>query len=331
MACAAPVDLAAVQRYASTTAQAGTSFASLAADFKGSCLRSNEIENYVVDSGPERRSRVLLTVPSTAQLMADVSIEGIALAPGYTLGAAPAQSSSSAPASAAISVTVPTDNTCEGAAEVSAAWDGANTTVLNYVQALGNLAGVDAEPGPSPSPLAPQLEKAGVSPEGIAAGSNLLSSIAAFFYHNAASRDIRSFLAAVNPSMPGAMQSLEIVDAAYSIELADEFDATTRQYGVAARRDLRDYAAASGKAERSAIARDLLRKRSAVVSALDNINDRRQGSAAYGSAIAQILATHEQLYEASQRSATLSDYLNVIQTTGAPVLTNLDKLMKAVK
>ena len=41
VACAAPVDLSAVQKYASTTAAAGTSFSALAADFTASCLRGN--------------------------------------------------------------------------------------------------------------------------------------------------------------------------------------------------------------------------------------------------------------------------------------------------
>jgi hypothetical protein len=44
-----------------------------------------------------------------------------------------------------------------------------------------------------------------------------------------------------------------------------------------------------------------------------------------------ILKTHEQLYDASQRSASFADYLKIVQTTGEPVITNLIDLAKAVK
>jgi len=338
-ACTAPVDLSAVQKYASTTAAAGASFSALAADFQASCARYNDAHDYVVNAASSPTLPILVGDPSTAQLTDAVSIAALVLQPGYQF--VPVASSSSVPTpSPNVPAPIPTAMsnaaTCENAADVSKAWGQANSTVLAYVQSLGNLANVDAVPTINPSPLASPLAKIGVSSSAIQASSAILGSIAKFYTLQTSERDISRFLAEVNPSMPGATEALRYVDAVYSIELADEFIEIETQYGGFARTELRNYDTIKGSSQgsinrRLAIAQRLLSTKAAVLSALTFINNQRQASAAYGSAIDQILKTHEQLYEASQRRATLSDYLNVIQTTGAPVLTDLDTLAKAVK
>ena len=47
--------------------------------------------------------------------------------------------------------------------------------------------------------------------------------------------------------------------------------------------------------------------------------------------MAGILKTHQELYRKSQSKASFRDLLNVIKTTGQPVLSDLQDLMKAVK
>jgi hypothetical protein len=330
-ACAAPVDLSAVSKYASTTAQAGTSFSALAADFKESCLRYNEAQDYLVEGRISSTPPTLIGAPTIAELKEAVSIESFNLEPGYT-----AVPITSVPGAAVSLHTAPAHDVCKDADDVSAAWNQANTTVLSYVQALGNLANVDAVPTANPSPLATALAKAGVSSADIQAGSAVLGTISKFFTNQAAQKDIRGFLVAVNPSMPGAIESLEVVDTSYSLELQDEYAAIETQYAPYVREELSNYEQITGTAQesvnqRSLIARTLLQKRAAVVSALAFINNQRKACVAYGAAIEQILKTHEQLYAASQRSATLSDYISIVQTTGAPVLTNLETLAKGIK
>lgn len=353
VACAAPVDLSAVQKYASTTAAAGTSFSALAADFTASCLRGNAALDGLVYATNSRSVPTIVGILSTAQLT-DAATIVPTLDPGYTY-VAPSPGPTTPPLSAP--AILPRQATCDDAADVSKSWDKANATVLAYVQSLGNLADVDAIPTPNPAPLASPLEEVGVSSAAVQAGSNLLTEIASFYYRNKSDRYIREFLAQVNPSMPGAMETLEVVNAAYSLELASEFTFIAARYPGFARDQLKKYAAATSsiaaidaevaqnphrrkalesnraalEGQQISIARGLLRKRAAVVSALDLINRQRKASASYGAAIEQILKTHEQLYAASQGSATLKDYLTIIQTTGAPVLTNLVNLAQAIK
>ena len=80
-----------------------------------------------------------------------------------------------------------------------------------------------------------------------------------------------------------------------------------------------------------AIDRRLAKTRSAVETALASINDKSRGGADYGTAMAMILRTHEQLYNASRSNASFADYVKILQTTGEPIITNLVDLGKAVK
>jgi hypothetical protein len=78
-------------------------------------------------------------------------------------------------------------------------------------------------------------------------------------------------------------------------------------------------------------ARRLLLARSVVETSIDEINTKLQASSAYGSAVESIARTQQDLYDASQRGATFSDYLKVVRDTGEPIITNLTALAKAVK
>lgn len=354
VACAAPVDLSAVQKYASTTAAAGASFEALANDFTSTCIRANAAQDALL-VGPSPKAVTLIGIPAPAQLKDAAKIVPI-VGPGYTyMPPSPLPSGWLASTPRALA-----SSNCDEYRAVSAAWNKANSAVLSYVQSLGNLANVDAIPTPNTAPLASPLEQIGVSSTDVQAGADVISKITEFYYQQQAQRNIRGFLQQVNPSMAGAVDSLEVVNAAYSIELEDEFNSIAAVYGPFVRQEIAQYdmiasdydvaakisahcssATRSGcrvpnsnlarlQRRRMALAMDIVRRQAATQSALDYINNQRKASAAYGAAVAQILKTHQQLYAASQGNGTLKDYADIIQSTGAPVLVDLLTLAKAV-
>jgi hypothetical protein len=257
--------------------------------------------------------------------------------PGYTLPpSAPAQPANSTPppqlmsrvmsqVTPASSQQTPSADACSTEKSVSTAWSSANGVVLNYVKALGNLAGVDAVPSPNPSPLVAGLAAAGVSSAETQAVSGLISSIASYFENQARDREIKSFLEAVNPNMPAAIGALERVDYDYATHLQNEYTSTVAKYDTYVRLEIGS-GTTSGRA-----ARRLLHTKSTVAAYLASVNQKLRASVDYGAAVETILKTHEQLYDASQRSASFADYLKIVQTTGEPVITNLIDLAKAVK
>ena len=148
------------------------------------------------------------------------------------------------------------------------------------------MAGVDAVPSPNPSPLVAGLSAAGVSSVATTAVSNLITSIGRYFLENQRNGEISKFLAAVNPTFPGAVGALEQVDGFYAIRLEDEYRDTINQYNAYARNSFMHPPMHNGRApSRQQIAAKLLRKKSAVQAALAAINQRLRASADYGAAI----------------------------------------------
>jgi hypothetical protein len=324
--CAAPASLSAISSYASTTAASATSFATLAADYGASCERyRSAVLGLIEPSSAAQQSPVVVGVApgEDAFLLPDASP-----APGYTYTA-----STAAGDAASSPVLISGDSNCNDALEVSRAWDQANVTVLNYVQALGNLANVDAIPTANPAPLATGLTKAGVAAPTVQAASTLITTISAFFVSNVQERDISAFLQSVNPYMARSIEALEITDASYTLELDNEFRKTTSQYAVFVRAEVqaRDALKATDVSGRDAFNRRLARTKGAEEAALSSINQRLQASHAYGAAVGAILATHQDLYKKSLTKASLADYVKIVETTGAPIFTNLQTLAKAVK
>jgi hypothetical protein len=326
--CGAPMDLGALSSYASTTASSASSFAALAADFGASCERYRSVVSGLLESGSSvLQSPVLLS--ETPGLDAFL-LPGASPAPGY-IYAPPA--TPLVPGTFSAPLLVSGDSSCDDALSVSTAWGQANVTVLKYVQALGNLADVDAVPTANPAPLATGLTKAGVSGPAVQAVSTLVTTIGSYFVAHEQNAAIAGFLQSVNDALPVAIDALEVTDAAYTIELDNEFRKTTSQYGTFVRSEAlaRDALPAGNVAGRDAFNRRLALTKGAVESALSAIDDHLRASRAYGSAIAGILATHQNLYKRSRTKASLADYAKIIQTTGAPVFTSLQALAKAVK
>jgi hypothetical protein len=332
--CTAPNDLAAIQQYASVTAQSGSSFAALAADYAASCERYRKLLLGVIET--DTTSQPVATMITNNPQLAALLIPNASPQPGYV---APAPVDSGSPPSAAtpvapLAAAAPTDsNYCNTAREISVSWNNANAVVLDYVQSLGNLAGVDAIPSPNPSPFVAGLAAAGVSSAATQAVSNLIVTITNFFLNQERNREITRFLSAVNPTFPGAIGALEQVDGYYSTRLDNEYRQTINQYNAYAFNTYTHPESHYGRhvPSRQQVAADLLRVKSVVQASLSATNQRLRACADYGAAVETILATHRQLYAASQRGATFADYMRIVQTTGAPVVTNLIDLAKAVK
>ncbi|MGC2633753.1 MAG: hypothetical protein WA215_06005 [Candidatus Cybelea sp.] len=331
--CAAPNDLSAIQRYASITAQSGTSFAALAADFAASCERYRTLYLGIVQT--DAASQQVATLITDDPKVDAFVIPNVSPQPGYIApppqGTSDTTSASSGSTSATPLATAnPMD--CATAGKISVSWGNANAVVLNYVQALGNLAGVDAVPTANPSPLVSGLEAAGVSGAATQAIGNLIKEISNYVFESRRNGEITKFLADVNPTFPTAVEALEQVDGFYSTRLDNEYRDTINQYNIYAQSLYYYPPKQNGRTlSRRQVAANLLRVRTAVQAALVATNQRLRACADYGAAMQTILATHQQLYEQSQKGATFADFLNVIQTTGAPVVTNLTDLAKAVK
>jgi hypothetical protein len=323
--CGAPMDLSALSSYASTTASSASSFAAVAVDFGASCERYRSVVSGLLESGSSVQPPPVLL--SEKPGLDAFLLPGASPVPGYIYAPPLVAGTSSAP------LLVSGDSSCDDAQTVATAWDQANVTVLKYVQALGNLAGVDAAPTADPAPLATGLTKAGVSGPAVQAVSTLVTTISSYFVAHEQNAAIAGFLQSVNDALPVAIDALEVTDAAYTIELDNEFRKTTSQYGTFVRAEAlaRDALPAGDIAGRDAFNRRLAQTKGVVEAALSAIDDHLRASRAYGNAIACILATHRDLYKRSRTKASLADYARIIQTTGAPVFTSLQALAKAVK
>lgn len=332
--CAAPLDSAAISTYATTTAQSATAFAAVARDFGASCeRRARALQGIVVPDTIPVQVPVLIAEapPQDAFQIQAPSAAGYTLPPAARDAGTPTETKE--PAGTNVP-NVPNVPNCADASDVSTGWDEANGVILNYVQALGNLANVDAAPSPNPAPLVAGLAKAGVTSAATKALSDLVVKIASFFQGQARDREIRTFLEAVNPHVPNAIAALQVVDASYTIQLEAEYSKTRAQYATYVRNEVfrRDALAKKGDFTGSeAINRRLALTRAGVGAALDSINQHLRASRDYGNAMAGILKTHQELYRKSQSKASFRDLLNVIKTTGQPVLSDLQDLMKAVK
>ncbi len=360
--CAAPTDLSAITKYAAATAQSADTFAAVAADYGESCKRYVAVSEGIVETSSTTQSATFDTVKPSLRSFLIVEQPR----PGYTLPPdAPVPGNTAAQSQPSSSAGT---DPCSVAKDVSSSWNQANGTVLDYVKALGNLAGVNAVPSPNPSPFVAGLSAAGVSSAATQAVSSLISSIAAYFENQARERAINSFLSTVNPNMKGAIGALETVDASYTVRLIAEYIAARDDYNAYARIALSSESNDSPKCQllhtttavsmclaslsaaqkchlrtpkssadmclgrlNQAKYRHILNTKSTVEAYLAAVNEKLRASSDYGSAVNTVLKTHEQLYDASQKGATFADYIKIIQTTGAPVITDLLDLGKAVK
>jgi hypothetical protein len=321
--CASTTDLQAVAKYGQTASAARESFADIAADFAGSCFRRRE-----------------LTLPPR-----ELVTTQIGLAPAY-----PTEPPATAPAAAAAASAAPVptgsfrDPRCANAAAVSADWTADNDVVLGYVRKLGEIASLDAAPTFSP------LGDALVAPGMLSATQNsAFAALANDLSQQLVAGDQRRLIAStvrlVDPSFRVAVASLKQVDTFYGDMLDSEFNETFVYYHCLIASELAARPPISA-VERPglpcpsegipatispALRAQVLGQRRAFDEALAAINRRRTSTVAYAGVLDELEKTHETLYDATTRGATMGDYLGVLQTTVLPLEIDVRSLQAAVK
>jgi hypothetical protein len=146
-----PIDLAAIQQYAKTTAAASTSFDSIADDYYQTCLRRREYAQPATVGGQPLSSKL----PSR-----------------------PAPPGAPSPGATPPSVKIAGDASCQDYSTIAYRWQQENDVVVGYVRAIGDVAGVDTTPQ-NLGDLAASLKNAGAigSDATATAAGNLASAI----------------------------------------------------------------------------------------------------------------------------------------------------------
>ena len=295
--CSSAVDLQAVQAYAKTTADARASFATVAADFSASCLRRRE-----------------LTLRN-----ADLPFSLVDLAPAYT--AVPAPSPAATPALGSFN-----DSRCIGAQSVSAEWDKRNKIFLGYIQALGAIAGVDAQP--TFEPLGDALVNGQIiSQVQDTAFVNLAKTIAGIALAGEQRDAIAKTVTGVDGSLHTAIDSLKIVDDAYGQELNAEFNDTFNFYNSLIRAEI----GSNPDALTMTVKNQIYGQRQIYAASLQAVNDRRASTIGYARVLEGIGKTHDQLVQAARQKLKMSDYVAIVKRDVIPLYQDVEALRKVAK
>jgi hypothetical protein len=308
-ACASSTDLQAVQTYARATADASTSFSSVAADFAQSCLRRREFTLRTID------------LPYTI----------VQLAPAYGAEAVSSPSPSPSPSPSAapsIGLGTLTDDRCSNAAEVSAEWGKHNTIILGYVQALGALAGVDVQPTFAPPGNALVTAKL-ITQAQNAAFAKLTQQLTDIALAGRQRRSVRDTLEAVDPSLQTAIAALKNVDDAYGQLLNAEFNDTFNFYNGLIRSEIADSADPTQPQPQRRYA--IYAQRQTFNASLLAINDRRASTVMYARVLDGIASTHAQLLQHSRNGARLRDYASILDKNVVPLYQDVEALRKVTK
>jgi hypothetical protein len=316
--CAQQIDLQAVQKYAQATADAGTSFSVVASGYYASCLRRHEL-----NLPPSQWAKVLINLPPTASPQPQPSI---------TPPSGPQN-----------------DPSCEQAHRVSIAWDSGNNILLGYVQALGNVAGVDVQP--TFAPLISALVSANALPAGAQTPiQSLASDLSNIIISGDLRQDIATTVSAANPSMKAATDGLKLVSTDYATYLQSEHDDTNTYYRGVIWRECQAALPSSPKKPQvsynSAITisscadvrllspslRDtIFLQRQRWNQALTAVNQALQANTQYADAIDTIETTHQHLYDATQKKLDVQDYINILQKDVMPLYQDAENLRKATQ
>lgn len=298
-ACASHVDLQAVQKYAQATADASSSFSSVAEDFNASCLRRRELT---------LRPREL---PTTL----------IELAPAYT--ASPLPTPQPAPPAGDFN-----DARCTGAKAVSEEWDKRNKIVLGYVQALGAIAKVDAKP--AFAPLGGALVDAKlISKDQDGAFAKLAEQLSSIVVAGDQRAAIARTVTEADPSLKVAIGALKTVDDDYGQLLNAEFNETFNFYNSLIRSEL-----GPGPTPDSippAVRNEIYSQRGLYNASLAAINDRRASTLGYAAVLDGILKTHEALLAAAQRNLGTEDFAAILNEDVLPLYNDVAALRKVTK
>jgi hypothetical protein len=239
------------------------------------------------------------------------------------------------------------DIRCNNAMAVSTEWKQKNDVVLGYVQKLGEIAGVDVQP--SFAPLGSALQSGNfISSTQNTAFQNLANDLSKQIIAGDLRQMIADTVTDVNPDFKTAVEALKQVDGAYGQMLNSEYNETYAYYHCLIAYEMTQKPSktpfdfkpklqscpsnAMFPAEIPLTLREqILEQRLSFTTSLNNINQRSTASIEYARVLDSMEQTHETLYEAATRQATLKDYVAQLQTTIIPLYRDVDALAKAVK
>jgi hypothetical protein len=324
--CNQNVDLTAVQKFAETTAAAGTSFDALASDWASSC---------------QRRWPLVAEPRALAGLHAP-------LRPGYRWPPAPpAGPAGFAPTAAAPSLdlkALANLSDCKVEAGLSRSWRDHNAIVLNYVRALGAIAKVDKVP--KFDSIGTELESAKiVSKPQVDAFQSLLNTIALAETRIGQEDAIARAAVAVKDDLPAAVAALKLADSEYSNALAIEYDGVISTYSQLICEAVLSAGRVSGG---SSVGRCILppnfpstirpadrlrieQYTNALTERVDSINAKRAATIGYADALDTIVATNQEIVDRAQHKVDFGVVVEVVKKHVVDLVKAVSVVQKAVK
>lgn len=229
-----PVDLAAIQQYAKTTASAATTFDAIADDYYQSCLRRREYAQ-----------------PAT--------VGGQALSSVLPMRAAPPTAPS--PGATPAAVPIKGDADCDDSSSIAYRWQLENDVVVGYVRALGDVAGVDTAPQNFDT-LASSLKSAGAinSDATATAAGNLAAALVSAIIVARQRAAVREIVQSAHDNGLGTLVSgLEFAASQYDGQLNREHDAVASYYDTVLGNEEREFAVLECPQTHSSTVRSTLR------------------------------------------------------------------------
>ncbi|GAC1575455.1 MAG: hypothetical protein NVS3B7_07920 [Candidatus Elarobacter sp.] len=317
-ACNQFVDLAAVQKYAETTASAAASFDALARDYGRSC----------------RRRRSFVAPPADLRFLAIPLADAVESPRTIAVAPAPAAPSS-----------MSTLSNCTAEDAAAAEWMKRNGIVLGYVRSLGALAGADQVP--KFDALGTALVNQNVIDQTQDdAFTGLLGAIALSATHAGQEDAIARTARDAAEPLRRAVKALKIIDASYANQLQAEYDAVNETYKTRICDELLAVihqgpsAANVGRCTLppgfpSAIpsaSRLAVQTTSADAARLiDDVNARRVATVEYAKAIDTIVATNDDIVRSADRKASAAQIAAIVKKHFGDLVTAVAGVQKAVK
>jgi hypothetical protein len=312
--CGAGVDLSAAQKFSQAATDAKSSFAAIAADFQGSCLRRRDVS--LIQPG------TFANGPLAASLK-DPRLQEAS-------GLEPTPVSTAFPSPPPVAPSYVDDVQCDHASDISNQWSHANDILLEYPEELGAIADVDAVPTPNLSPLGSALVSAGFmkEPEADAIGK-LDQDIGSFVIEGEQRRQIHDLVVKVDPSIQVAIPALKSVSANYSFLLGREYTETVGSYAVLIGQEVQSVEA-TPKTPNFVLENQIEAQRAYELMLLQDINARQKAAVAYVGVLDDLAKTQKELMNASE-TPTLKSYVTVFNKSVPALYGDVETLKKAAK
>lgn len=328
-ACGPQLDLQTVQKYAQTTTDASASFAALSNDYGPACDGLAELQL------PPPLWPYPLASPTPL--------------PAGTSAALPATAATSPSATMSLDVwklaQAPNPQACQAGHDIGTQWAERNDIIIGYVHSLAAIAGVDVKP--SFAPLTDALVQGNVITSAQdSAFSALTDAISGIVIGNEVQAELTKTIKAANAPLKNSIAALQVVNQSYGILLTSEFQQTRLYYqrligtecNMAATQPLKapsigaiNNACRKLQATSPILADRVFLQRQRLNESLAALNQKLSASATYVQVINEIETTHQKLYDRATSSATLQDYITILQTDVIPLYQDVETLRKATQ